>query len=293
VRFGAIALGFVLLLVGFGQTPYAGLTREEATALSREAAASFPQRYEPWVEILRRPKPVETFQSTNSEGDAAWLTIFRFAGEQEPDQACVWVWATPSGPWPQEFETVPTIADGRSTPLHERCLSIAIAHGFVEPEQTVGSEEPLPQIAHPEPVSPFGRLPRFDYLDEWIEPDALMGADDGLLVPASTAPGTWGLAGFLLSPDGFSTVPGGTIAIAPATPGSLLSNATDPPPGAVQAVTDEFGAFVFLNMPRARWGYEAYVSAPGHAPYVEAWDDLSESELYLGEIALQSPEPPR
>jgi hypothetical protein len=292
VRFGAIALGLVALLVGFGETPYAGLTRDQATTLSLEAAASFPQRYEPYVETIRRAKPVETFESTNSDGDPAWLTIFRFTSKYDPDQACVWVWRTSAGPWPQEFETVPSIARGRSTPLHERCLAIATAHGHVEAAQTEGSEEPRARVAHPEPVSPFGRLPRFDYLDEWIEPDALMGSDDGLLVPASTAPGTWGLAGFLLSADGFNTVPDGTIAVAPATPGSLLSNDTTPPPGAVTAVTDEFGAFVFLNMPRSRWGYEAYISAPGHAPYVQAWGDVSAAERYLGEIALQSPEPP-
>jgi hypothetical protein len=101
-----------------------------------------------------------------------------------------------------------------------------------------------------------------------------------------------GLAGFLLGPDGFDTVPGGTIAIAPATPGAVLSNATEPPPGAVKAVTDEFGAFAFVNMPRTAWGYVAYISAPGHAPYVEALDDVTQDQLYLGEIALQSPEPP-
>jgi hypothetical protein len=292
VRFGAIALALVALGVGSGETPYAGLTRSEATALSREAAASFPQRQEPYIDTVRDAEPLETFENSNSKGEPAWLTIFRFTGEYEPDQACVWVWATPSGPWPQEFDTVPTLAGGHPTPLHERCLAIATAHGYVDPGQTVGSEEPVPRIAHPEPMSPFGALPRYDYLDEWIEPDVLMGSDEGLLVPGSTAPGTWGLAGFLLGPDGFDTVPGGTIAIAPATPGAVLSNATEPPPGAVKAVTDEFGAFAFVNMPRTPWGYVAYISAPGHAPYVEPLDDVTQDQLYLGEIALQSPEPP-
>ena len=292
MRFAAIALGLVALLVGFGENRYAGLSKDEAARLSREAAASFPQVYEPYVEQIRRPEAVETFVSANSHGAAAWLTIFRFDSEQEPDQACVWVWATPDGPWPQEFETVPTIVNGRVSPLHQRCLSIVTERGHVDPEQTAGVETPPPRIAQPEPVSPFGKVARFDYLDEWIEPDVLMGSDDGLLVPASTAPGTWGLAGFLLDAGGTKPIPGATIAVAPATPGSLLSNEWKPPAGAVQAVTDEYGAFVFLNMPRTRWGYEAYVSALGHAPYVEVWDELTEADMYLGEIALQSSEPP-
>ena len=57
-------------------------------------------------------------------------------------------------------------------------------------------------------------------------------------------------------------------------------------------MTDEYGAFVFVNMPRTRWGYKAYVSALGHAPYVDVWDELTEGDMYLGEIALQSSEPP-
>ena len=228
MRFAAIALGLVAVLVGFGESRYAGLSKSEATALSREAAASFPQVYEPYVEQIRRPVPVETFVSSNSHGDPAWLTIFRFAGEQEPDQACVWAWATPGGPWPQEFETVPTIANGRDSPLHERCLSIARKRGHVRAEQVTGVETTPVRVAQPEPVSPFGKVPRFEYLDEWIEPDVLMGSDDGLLVPASTAPGTWGLAGFLL--DGVETIPGATIAVAPATPGRCSRTSGSRPP---------------------------------------------------------------
>ena len=229
MRFAAIAFTLLVLGVGSGQTPYAGLTRDEAVTLSRDAAASFPQRSEPYVDTLRRAQPVETLESSNSRGDPAWLTIFASSASGSPIRHALWVWATPSGPWSRGVRDRADVARGRPTSLHERCVSVATAHGYVHPAQTVGSGEPPPRVAHPQPVSPFGTLPRFDYLDEWIEPDPVMGSDEGLLVPASTAPGTWGLAGFLLGPDGSTPFRADDLDRS-ATPASLLSNDTDPPP---------------------------------------------------------------
>ena len=99
-------------------------------------------------------------------------------------------------------------------------------------------------LAEPSPRDSMAAIGLAAALLERHDPDAVMGSDEARLVPASTAPGTWGLAGFLLGPDGFDTVPSGTISIAPATPASLLSSDTEPPPGAVKAVADKLESVV-------------------------------------------------
>jgi hypothetical protein len=283
-------LALLPVLLAFGEQPYAGLTAAEAERLSTEASASFPRAYFSYTEHPRKAEPIETLRSTNSSGDAAWLTIFRFVGEDDPDQACVWVWKTQLDPVPYEFEWAPTVANGWVGLVHDRCAEIVLSRGHMDPEQTAGVDMPRLRIAQPEAVSPFGKVPRYEFLEDWWEPDLVLGGEDGLLVPA-TAPGTWGLTGFLLDESGesFESVPFATIALAPATPGALLSTAPEPPPFAVTTVTDEFGAFAFVNMPPIERGYVAYVSAPGYAPYVEDWGGSAGADMFVGDLALRRP----
>lgn len=295
---GAIGLLAVAALVwspgARAESPHAGLTEDEAQALTSEATASFPRAYVAFVDHPRTARPIETLKSTNSRGEPAWLTIFRFVGEDEPDQACVWVWRTPRGPAPQEFEWAPTVANGWVGPVHDRCADLVAARGHMDPEQTAGVDMPPLRIAQPEAVSPFGKVPRFEHLEDWWEPDLLLGGEDGLLVPG-TAPGTWGMTGFLIDDSGasFESVAFATITLAPATPAALLSTAAEPPAVAVTTVTDTAGAFAFVNLPALETGYGAHVSAPGHPPYVEDWGTGDLEDMFVGDIALRHPgEPP-
>lgn len=286
MRFLAAVLPLALVL-GFGETPYAGLTREQAERLARDAAAAFPQVHDEAVPYPRRARVLETGESHDSRGRAAWLTIFRFVGEGEhdPDQACVWVRATPVGPWgPYEYETAPTIAHGRTEPVHERCLVEADRRGYIEPEQTVGNESEPEPLGDPEPMSPFGRVARGTYVSEWIPATTLI-ADHPLLAVVSTAAGTWGFSGYVVDEDTDEPVPRAIVTVAPATPASILAPPARPPDGAVTTVGDELGAFAFIHMPVAPWGWDIYTSAPGYPPQPPRHDDdFAPGETYIGNV---------
>ena len=268
----------VVLLAGCG-SDYAGLSRSDAVALSDELTRAFPQVPDEFLPYPRRTRLLGAYRSKTLAGERAWLAIYRFEGEHfGRDQACVWVAA---GPY-RAYRTaqVPTIAWGRPTPLHERCLDELRSRGFFDPDQTAADESARPTVAVPVAMSPLGPVPPFGYRTEWIEPGSVWLAPFAMRSPVTTARGTWGVAGFVEDADG-NVVPRAVIRLWPAGRSE----------GEVATQADATGAFAFLNMsPAGR--YEVVVEAKGFVTHHSQEDFGPLNEVSLWELGLFRPGDP-
>src|SRR5207302_11243738 len=102
--------------------------------------------------------------------------------------------------------------------------------------------------------------------------------------PEATAPGTAGLAAFVLDARTLRVVPGAVVMAKPSSRLSAFRPAFDPR-GAITAVSDRHGAVAFLDLPASRYGYDFYVRAVGYAPLLEV-HDLEPAGLYAGDFLL-------
>jgi hypothetical protein len=266
---GVAAIVALFIVTGLGGTDGhdAGLSRAQAETLALEQARTqretvfFPDFWE-----RRSRELIDMFPSRNSRGEDAWLAIFRLTGvENDPDQACVWVWRATEPPDEFGFEESVSVAYGAvSDPVHQRCAEEVFSRGIADPEQTGGVEMAPPVFSRPVPVTPFGPRPAVLY------PRDLASADSGISIsgigvelPVGSSPGTCGFAGFVLDEDTERPVPGATITVKPSGAWSGVSEGDKT--AAATARTDELGGFVLLDFPDEALGYDVTIDAPGYA----------------------------
>jgi hypothetical protein len=282
----------LFLLAGFGgdgqQKQFRQLSREEAVALSVAAARSERDPVE-MVDLYPRPGRalVGTWKSRNSKGDEAWLSIFRLTGVQnDPDQACIWVWRATDPPDPYSFEEVPSVGWGRTPNLiHDRCWAEVRTRGIANPDQVSGSEIPQEPVASPDVVEPFGSRPAALYPLEYSGGDAITLTGIQLDLPAGMAPGACGLAGFVIDAQTEEPIAGATVSVAPSHAWSGVSDGSvEPwPKGAVTAVSDHFGAFMVGELPVSRLGFDVGIVAPGHGASREVHEDCPTGDITVGD----------
>jgi hypothetical protein len=110
---------------------------------------------------------------------------------------------------------VATVANGRPGPVHDRCVGRVMALGAMSRNDTAGDEEAAPALAYPEPVSPYGTVPRGSYVADPTYTDAISLTGIPARFPNGTARGTVGYAGFVTDERG-KALPGASIWIWPA-----------------------------------------------------------------------------
>ena len=270
MRRAVATFALVVVVSGCGSHPFAGMTRAEARRESIAAARSMTN-----VEALTNEfaspmtaRPLVTFESRNSIGGKVWLTVFRLFKPQgkDPDQACIWAWRDDGQ---QRFEEVQSVAYGHvPDALHNRCVRFVFARGYASHDQVVGDEEPLPTIARPTPMTPFGPLARGTYPTEILPYDALFFVGPSLEAPAASAPGTCEFDGRVENEAQTKTVPHARVAVTPSRPWSGISDggATAQPAGGVVTTADRSGSFVITDLPPAPEGYDISIRAIGYAP---------------------------
>ena len=269
---------FVVAATGCGSHPFAGVSRDRAQALAVADADAWNELPLDLVEFASerpRARVLGTFRSDNRHGEDAWLTIFRWEGGDESDQACVWVWRVHGLPWRYAYEETRSVASGRPwNPVHERCVIAVRRFGYLAPDQTVGSEVKEPPVHEPQPVGPFGPVPRRIHLTD-VDYGELVETDTPLRFPSETAPGTVAYAGLVLGGSRWHERPiaDARITLRPSIRSSGISGPTIEMRGAT-AVTGRDGAFAFVDLPAGRYGYDIVLTAPGFGPYIEVHSDL-------------------
>ena len=235
--------------------------------------------------IFRHVALVDVRRSLDSARREAWLALFRYPGGH--DAACVWVRRVMSSPWRYAFEETQSVANGRSPePVHDRCAAIAFRRHLLGPDDTAGSEVPIPAYAYPQPVSPLGPVARGSYLADLEDTDGASLSGVPARFPQGTAPGTSGVEGFVVDERTWRVIPGATIAVAPST---RLSGFSRVPHGrfrpVLEVTADRHGAFAILDLPARKLGYDIVVTAPG---YAAAYDvhDLSVPGVFIGDYSV-------
>jgi len=274
-----------MLAVGCGTHQFAGLSKPTARAL---AVADF-HTFGPLVDVdglaavgtSSSGRVLGTIRSRTSRGDEAWLTIFRYSGGG--DEACIWIWHVHGLPWKYGYEETKSVVSGYVNATHERCTAAVRAQHWLAGDE-VGSEIRAPAVAYPEPVSPLGSVPRAAFLAYPEDTTAISQSDIPAKFPEGTAPGTAGLAAFVLDAQTLRVVRGAVVMAKPSSRLSAFRPAFDPR-HAISAVSDRLGAVAFLDLPASRYGYDFYVRAPGYAPLLDV-HDLEPTGLYLGDFLL-------
>ena len=267
----------LILLSGCGSgAKYAGLTRDEAAAGSRQAARGMREPVlvaDMWG--ARKRVPVGTWRSRNSKGAAAWLTVFRLTGVvNDTDQACVWAWRDVPGP--ASFEEVASVSYGPAgDAAHDRCASEVRARGIAGSDQAVGSEVQSPPVASPEVVAPFGawqaRISKLDYAGG----SAMTLTGNELLLPIKVPPGTCGFAGFVIDDRTSMPIGGARVSVSPAGE-----------PSGIVATTDDLGAFAFSGLPVVARGFDFIVRAATYRPSHTANEECYPGDYAIGDWAV-------
>lgn len=280
----------LLLLVGFGgdgkQDQFRQLTRDEAIALTVRAAKTERDPVEVADLWARRGRAlVGTWKSRNSVGGEAWLSIFRLTGvENDPDQACIWVWRATVPPDPHGFEEVPSVAWGRSGAIHDRCWAEVRKRGIAPPDQAMASEISPQPVASPDVVGPFGSRPAGLYPLEYSGGDAMTLTGMQLDLPVGMTAGSCGLAGFVIDAKSERLVPRATVSVATSHPWSGISDKAEPwPHGALSTVSDRFGAFAVGELPVSDQGFDVGITAPGYAPAREVHEDCAAGDWIIAD----------
>jgi len=281
----------LFLLVGFGgddtQKQFRQLSRDEAVALSIDAANSERDPVEVADLFARRERVlVGTWMSRNSLGGDAWLSIFRLTGvENDPDQACIWVWRITGPRGPYGFEEVPSVGWGRTGLIHDRCWAEVRKRGIAGPDQAAGSEIPPEPVAAPDVVGPFGPRPAGLYALEYSGGDAMTLTGIQLDLPAAMTPGACGLAGFVIDAQTENPIAGATVSVAPSRAWSGVSDASVAPwpSGGVTTVSDGLGAFAVGELPVSRLGFDVGIVAPGHGASREVHEDCASGDFMIGD----------
>jgi hypothetical protein len=268
------------------------MTREEARRAS-VVAASTMTNVEALTNDFASPmtaRPLGTFRSRNAAGDDAWLTVFRLFKPQvnDPDQACIWAWRDYDGP---HFDEVQSVAFGHAPEtMHERCVRFVFAHGFASRDQLAGDEEPRPALPHPQPMTPFGPLPRVTYAADVLPNDAFFLVGPSLEAPARVAPATCGFAGRVENAAQTRAVPSAQLAVTPSHPWSGISDggARAWPADAITTTADRTGSFVFANLPFDAEGFDISIRALDYAPARIVHEECSSSDLAVGEWIIGS-----
>jgi hypothetical protein len=266
---GVAAIVALFIVTGLGGTggQEPGLSLAEAESLAVEQARAmretvfYPEYWETRKRVL-----IGTFPSRNSRGEDAWLSIFRLTGvENDPDQACVWVWRATKPPDEFGFEEAVSVGYGSTAdPVHERCAEEVFSRGIADPEQTGGVEMAPPVFSRPDPVTPFGTSLAVLYPRDFAGPDSgVTVAGIGIELPVGSSPGTCGFAGFVLDEDTEQPVPGATITVKPSRAWSGVSEGDKA--AAATARADRLGGFVMLDFPDEALGYDVTIDAPGYA----------------------------
>lgn len=169
--------------------------------------------------------------------------------------------------------------------LHDRCWGFVRKHGFASPDQTAGDETARVRFPHPEPMTPFGGLPRVTYPVDVLPYDAVFLVGPSLEVPAGVAPGTCGFAGRVEDAAQTRAVPHAQLAVTPSRPWSGVSDggATAWPANAITATADRTGSFVIANLPFDRQGYDISIRALGYAPARTVHEGCCVGGLAVGE----------
>jgi hypothetical protein len=272
VQRGVAGLVAVVLLTGCGSgARYAGLTRDEAAAGSRQAARGIREPVlvaDMWGS--RKRVPVGTWRSRTSDGRAAWLTVFSLTGVvNDTDQACVWAWRDVPGP--ASYEEVASVSYGPAgDAAHDRCASEVRARGIAPSGQAAGSEVQSPPVASPEVVAPFGawqaRISKLDYAGG----SAMTLTGNELLLPVEVPPGTCGFAGFVIDERTSAPIRGARVAVSPA--GGQRG---------ILTTTDDLGAFAFSGLPVVARGFDFTVRAATYKP-----SHTVDEECYPGDYAI-------
>jgi hypothetical protein len=293
-RFRVCWAGLVLCSLaaaGCGHHQFAGISRVEAQrqALGVARTWSTPLEATYFGPAQRKPVVVATARGRTADGRDAWLTVLRFRGDgSDKDAGCVWTWKA-HGQWPFGFQEVPTVSFGRSGPAHDRCVARVTALGVLNQNDTVADDEVMPALAYPEPVSPYGTVPRGSFVADptFTEDISLTGIPARF--PNRTARGTVGYAGFVTN-EGGRALSGASIWIWPAGLFDGPSDKVGPgrtPPFAVHDVSGRLGAFALLNFPPKRYGYDVLVVRPGYAPgYDVHLFDRGQTGLFLGDLTV-------
>jgi hypothetical protein len=229
---------------------------------------------------------LEVSRDHDTQGHDAWLALFRYRGEA--DAACVWVRRATEGPWRYAYEETQSVANGRAPePIHDRCISAAFRRHLLTTDDTTGSEEPLPAYAFPQPMSPLGPVARGSYLADLEDSTAVSQSGIAMRFPQATAPGTTGVAGFVLDERSLGVIPNAAVTVMPSTRMSGFFNRPPGrlPAGSITVTSDRHGAVAFLDLPTRRLGYDFVVRARGYAPLYQV-HDLSSGGVYVGDFSL-------
>ena len=256
----------------------------QATAVARTFAPSMLGYEDPVV--FKQLALVDVRRSRDSVGRESWLVLFRYPAQR--DAACVWVRRATTGPWRYAFEETQSVAWGRAPErVHDRCMRVAFRLRLLDPEtDDAGSEIPIPAFAYPTPMSPFGPVAHGSYLADLEDTGwaSLSGVPANF--PQTTAPGTVGVAAFVLDERTERVIPNATITVRPSTRLSGFFRVLHRLPAAALVVTaDRHGAFVLLDLPVRKYGYDLVIGAPGYAPRYEV-HDLLERGFFVGDYSL-------
>jgi hypothetical protein len=256
----------------------------QATAVARTFAPSMLGYENPVV--FKHLALVDVRRSRDSVGRESWLVLFRYLGRR--DAACVWVRRATTGPWRYAFEETQSVAWGRAPErVHDRCTRAAFRLRLLDPEtDDAGSEIPIPVFAYPTPMSPFGPVAHGSYLADLEDTGWASLSGVPAKFPQTTTAGTVGVAAFVLDERTERVIPSATITVRPSTRLSGFFRVLHRLPAAALAVkADRHGAFVLLDLPVRKYGYDLVISAPGYAPRYEV-HDLLERGFFVGDYSL-------
>ena len=255
----------------------------QATAVARTFAPSMLGYEDPVV--FKQLALVDVRRSRDSVGLESWLVLFRYLGRR--DAACVWVRRATTGPWRYAYEETQSVAWGAPERVHDRCTRAAFRLRLLDPETDVaGSETTISAVAYPTPMSPFGPVAHGSYLADLEDTGWASLSGVPAKVPQTTSAGTVGVAAFVLDERTARVIPNATVAVRPST---RLSGFFRLPhrlqPAALAVKADRHGAFVLLDLPVRKLGYDLVISAPGHAAsYVV--HDLLQRGFFVGDYYL-------
>lgn len=269
-----------------GAHVFAGLSERSAATEGTEVAKAFAPSAGGYEDpaVYKKLRLVDILRSNDSLGHEAWLAVFRYPGGH--DAACVWVRGAAEGPTKYAFEESQSVAYGPAPErVHDRCARVAFRLRLLGPNDDAGSP-PTPAYAYPQPVSPFGVVPRGSYLADLEDTDGASLSGIPAKFPETTAPGTTGVEGFVVDERTWGVIRGATVAVAPS---SRLSGFSRVPRGRfrplLQVTTDRHGSFAILDLPARKLGYDVVVTAPGYAPAYDV-HDLSQPTLFIGDYSV-------
>jgi hypothetical protein len=134
-------------------------------------------------------------------------------------------------------------------------------------------------------MSPLGPVGHGSYLADLEDTGWASLSGVPARFPQGTVAGTVGVAAFVLDERTYRVIPGATIAVRPATRLSGFWRVPRTVVPALETTADRHGAFVLLDLPVRKFGYDLILSAPGYAPRYEV-HDLIDGGFYVGDYTL-------